>query len=135
MTSLSISIKRDPAVDAFIGGVIDATQPHPTMREARLIGTTGISLRPFNGGVLIKEILQFGDCGKGEATKALHILIALANEHGVALHGTAKSFSWKPEQIKSSKRLLDWYVKHGFEKVSGSAKEGYRIRYTPGKEA
>jgi hypothetical protein len=128
----TITSKPNPAVEAYLDEVWALSQPHPFARGVRLFGMTGVTLVPFDGGVHVNDIRQFGEPGKGEGTKVLRLLIDLADKHGVMIGATAQAYDKdKRFPMRTSAKLRDWYVRHGFVVRYGDHREGYVIRYMP----
>lgn len=132
MTTIYLHTQKIPAVEAFIDEFWEISQPHPFARSVRLIGTVGVTLQAFNGGVHINDLHQFGEAGEGGGTHTLRMLIQLADKHGVKLSATAKAYDRdKRFPLRTSASLRDWYVRHGFVVRCGSRSEGYNIVYRP----
>lgn len=68
---------------------------------------------------------------RGGGSKALNYVKSLANKHNVAITGTAKAYSDRPNHIRTTAGLKKWYQGHGFNIGRGSKEDGYSIRYNP----
>lgn len=121
-------------VDGFFNDLDKTTQPHPFDDRQRLHGMVGIHASPFEGGVHLHDIVNYGEAKRGHGTRTLEYLKSLADKHGVEISGTAKAYSNRPNHITKTKKLTDWYGKHGFQIGKGNKDDGYPISYK-GKKA
>jgi hypothetical protein len=91
----------------------DSTE-HPFHRSARILHGATVDLSRDGNDVHMHDIVSLAP-KSGAGTKALKHLTGLADKHGVKINLFAKAYSNRPEHIKSTKRLIKWYEKHGFK--------------------
>lgn len=101
-------------VDNYMKEYHQSSQAHPFNAHARIVHNTITHLSKDGNEVHIHDI-QTLESGKGHATKALKHLTNLADKHNVKLNLHAKAYSKDKTHIRSSKKLSDWYKKHGFD--------------------
>lgn len=87
---------------------------HPFHHTARILHGATVHLSRDGNDVHMHDILTLAP-KSGAGTKALKHLTGLADKHGVKINIFAKAYSNRPEHIKSTKRLVKWYEKHGFK--------------------
>jgi hypothetical protein len=126
---IKIEAKKSGNVDDFFKDLDASTQSHPFDDRQRLHGMVGIHASPFEGGVHLHDIVNYGEAKQGNGTSALEHLKSLADTHGVEISGTAKAYSNHPKHITKTKQLVGWYKKHGFKIGHGSAEDGYEVSY------
>lgn len=125
----SLPAKAPPErLNAFMDELYKGTQAHPFDDRIRLRGNIGIEARPWEGMIHLSSLISFGKKGAGEATRVLDELTKMADEHNVALHGTAKAIDNAGAKGRSltTKELVAWYERHGFESFAGDV-----VVYTP----
>lgn len=108
-------------LDAFLTELDEGTTAHPFDDRQRLRGTVGIEASPWEGMIHLSSLISYGPKNRGDASKVLKELIEMADQHQVALHGTAKAIENAGGKGKSlsTKQLTDWYERHGFEIFAG----------------
>lgn len=121
-------------ISAFIKEYTEQTQDHPYSKTERIYNNqVTIELSPFDGKIHLSDIRSLAP-GSGAGTKALKFLTGLAKKHGVTIEAIAKVYHPDKKYIRSSSRLKDWYLKHGFRlepDTFGDDEQGYNIEYIP----
>lgn len=97
----------------FIASVARRYPHHPFVKRVFIINkTTQIELSAEHERVHIDGVFVFDHArGKGEASKALRALIALADEQGVPCSVTPQAFGCGG---LTEVHLKAWYARHGF---------------------
>lgn len=106
------------------------TEHNPLTKSGRLYGNVRLGVYPSHGSIRIGDISVAGDRGEGAGTKALKMLIGLADKHGVKLTGTAVAYADHVGKQQATERLFRWYLKNGFDGGVNAAGD-YEIEYTP----
>lgn len=123
--------ERTNNTEDFMDALWEQSDEHPFDRRSRILGDTTVEVSPFEDAIHISDIRSLAP-KSGAGTAALKRLIEMADMYGVPLEGTAKAYHGDDRYIGSSKRLAQWYKKHGFEILGGSEDDGFDIRYIPG---
>ena len=121
---------------AFMDDYLASTRPHPFNDNARIHGENDAvsELSPWEKQIHLSDIMSLNPNGGG-GTRALKEIKALSDKHGVPVSGIAKTYHKDKKFISSTKRLLNWYEKHGFKNLGGDDDDGYDIEYTPSKQS
>jgi hypothetical protein len=130
---IKLGQRRSPRSDKltdFMDAFENATYQHPFSPGERLLGDASVNVSPFGDKIHLSSLQSLAP-GSGAGTRALEELKRMADEYGVEIGGTAKAYARDQKYITSTKRLVEWYRKHGFEILSGNPQDGYDIVYRP----
>lgn len=115
--------------EAFMDDFWNQTTAHPFDDRSRIFQNKAtLEVWPCGSKIHISDIMSLAP-KSGAGTEALTFLKGLADKHGVSLEGTAKAYHNDKAKITSTKRLVKWYEKHGFQIGDGDDDEGYDIHY------
>lgn len=114
----------------FVDDFLEITDPHPWDRNSRLLEGTMVQLVPLGKSIHISDI-QSTAPSSGAGTRAMKTLMRLADKHRVELVAFAQAYADDPRFITSTDRLVQWYLKLGFEIVGDRGDDGYDITYRP----
>ena len=126
--AIQLGSKSDPKLEEYMKEDWDDTHPHPFERGYRLLSNSVMYVRPFDGKILISDIMSV-EPGTGGGREALKYLTDLADKHGVKLMLTAKEYGTR--KTLNTKALRDWYARYGFVKTWGNAREGFNMEREP----
>jgi hypothetical protein len=102
---------------AFIKDLDSVSTVHPFNDKLHVIGNAHVHVSYDGDGIHIHDIVSF-EQGSGAGTKALQVLIKLADKHNLSLNLTAKGYaSTKTSQLKK------WYKKFNFEHDEAGSQE------------
>jgi hypothetical protein len=129
----TMKLKMSPKSNAtnneeFMREYWNETFPHPFERGSRLLSNATMRVRPFDGKILISDIMSV-EPGKGGGREALKFLCDLADKHGVTLMLTAKEYGTR--NTLTTTKLRDWYSRYGFVTKRGNRDYGYDMVRTP----
>lgn len=82
-----------------------------------------------NGGLHISDIVAV-EPGKGFGTRALTIVLRIADEHHEEITLTAKAYASKRRALDTA-NLRDWYARHGFVVEGGDEVDGLDMVRAP----
>lgn len=134
-TRIKLGGKRPYGPQAFMNELRRSGQAHPFSSTTILFGPVGVQASEWEGNIHIEDIRTFQDRGQGHASEVLKMLTHMADRYDVSLTGTAKVYDSQIEdRVPTSKRLAQWYRKHGFKILRGNEDDGYEIVYTPREE-
>lgn len=117
ITEVTLSLRPSNSdAKEFMNDFEAMTQEHPFNGRARVFSDHGtvVELSPFGKGIHLSDIVSFTP-RSGGATSTMQQLMSLADKHKVPLELTAKAYSDDKERITDTKRLVQWYLKLGFE--------------------
>jgi predicted chitinase/8-oxo-dGTP pyrophosphatase MutT (NUDIX family)/uncharacterized ParB-like nuclease family protein/FMN phosphatase YigB (HAD superfamily) len=135
LDEIKLSGKSSKNTDAFMDEYYEQTNSHPFSSKERIYNDeVSIELSPYGSNIHLADIRSLNP-RSGAGTRGLKFIIGLANKHGVGIEGLAKAYhTEKKKYIASSKRLRQWYLKHGFRDTPGTYgdnDQGYDIEYVP----
>ena len=103
----------DTNAKAFMDDLHNNHDIHPFDPDQHIIHNTVVHASKDGHQVHIHDLRTL-DPDKGNGTKALKHLTAMADKHGVKLNLHAKAYSKQPEHVTKTHQLVSWYKKHGF---------------------
>ncbi|MBN3729408.1 hypothetical protein [Burkholderia sp. Tr-20390] len=86
-----------------------------------------------NGGLHVSDIRAV-EPGQGDGTRALKIVLALADKHCEEITLTAKAYDSGRERLTTDD-LRDWYARHGFVVEGGDEVDGFDMVRPPHPQA
>jgi len=100
----------------FIRSVVELSQQHPFDRRQRLIGEVGVEVVPGYSpdSVYLQHIRNYGERGKGGASRVLKLLGKEADRIGVRLELSVEPTASRRKGL-SAVSLKSWYERHGFK--------------------
>lgn len=98
-----------------------ATVSNLDIPSERLFQGVGFVLVPFSTGILVASIRAITP-HRGDGTRGLKWLLALADKHRVVLLGAASA---KPGDVPTTADLMVWYEKHGFTMLTANGTMRY----------
>lgn len=112
----ALSLKHDPALDAFMADYRQGTWANPINPRERVLAEDAImEVRPFDGRIHL-SFIRAVEKGQGGGSKGLDFLCALADKHGVEM-------DLEPEKVGqglSNAELKKWYQSRGFKSQRGA---------------
>lgn len=109
--ALKLSTGITPACADFMAEYHAGTTAHPLAPFMRVWGgSVSFEVKPFSGAIRL-GCIQTLAAGRGNASKALDWLVALARQHGVDVRGDVKPLG---NAGLGARALRDWYKRHGF---------------------
>ena len=116
--ALKLSTGISPECADFMAEFNAGTTAHPFAPFMRVWqNAVSFEVKVFSGAIRL-GCIQTLAAGKGNASKALDWLVALARKHGVDVRGDVKPLGTAG---LGSRALRDWYKRHGFSvKQDGS---------------
>lgn len=121
--------ESEDKLTAFMQELWNSTWPHPFMRGERLTSNAWMSVRPWNGMILLKTIMSI-EPGQGGASEGLKLICDLADEHKVKVTLTAKKYGTRDPSL-TTEQLRDWYKRYGFVVERGNKRDGYDMVREP----
>jgi hypothetical protein len=123
-------------VESFMSDFIDNTEIHPLNNKSRIYDGVELQVAPRGGRIRLSGIgvidtgaltRDKGEFGKGKGTKALKMILSLADKHGVEIELSAMTYK---DKGMDENQLMRWYAKHGFEKYEYNAYSN-NMKYKP----
>jgi hypothetical protein len=101
------------AVSEFLDEWIELTSDNPISPDERVVGDyAAVTLRPQGGQIWLDSIRSF-EKTRGNGSRALKMVLDLADQHGVVLRLTAKPFDTGGNELDFAS-LVQWYESNGF---------------------
>jgi hypothetical protein len=128
---LKKSVPEDCPSMKFMAAYKENTQTHPMLPanerlfiDTMVVTDISLSLRDRETSVHLGNIRVAGKAGGGNGSKTLAQICAWADEFGVTIEGTAKTYTDTGLKLKD---LISWYKRNGFSVSKGNARDGYDI--------
>jgi hypothetical protein len=99
---------------AFMDKLKASTSAHPFDRRTRLDGEVGLQVSKVGDkAVALEAIINYGDRGKGNASRALTRLASIADKTGTSISLTVSPLRTSQKGLSAS-ALTKWYKGHGY---------------------
>lgn len=134
-----IKMRRAPAgnANAFIQDFVGMSDDHPFAHRQRIVGGAAMEVGTMNhdqNRVYVHDVMTL-EPQKGHASKAVSLLINLANKHQVTLELFAKAYAKDSRYVTRTDQLVRWYQKLGFTvknpKQLKHFEDGVEMEYRP----